>query len=72
VIDAAVALLATDGDDIVTLDRRDFEDLVRAAGQGDDARLRFIGYFCARSQSIRALATLSVDTSGGPKGGSRR
>jgi hypothetical protein len=32
VIDAAVVLLATDGDDIVTLDR-DFEDLARAAGR---------------------------------------
>jgi hypothetical protein len=32
VIDAAVVLLAADGDDIVTLDRRDFETLVRAAG----------------------------------------
>jgi hypothetical protein len=32
VIDAAVVLLATDGDDIVTLDRSDFEGLVRAAG----------------------------------------
>lgn len=32
-IDAAVVLLATDGDDIVTLDRRDFETLVRAAGR---------------------------------------
>jgi hypothetical protein len=33
VIDAAVVLLAADGDDIVTLDRRDFEALVRAAGR---------------------------------------
>jgi hypothetical protein len=33
VIDAAVVLLATDGDDIVTLDRSDFEDLARAAGR---------------------------------------
>lgn len=33
VIDAAVVLLATDGDDIVTLDRSDFEGLVRAAGR---------------------------------------
>jgi hypothetical protein len=33
VIDAAVVLLATDGDDIVTLDRRDFEPLVRATGR---------------------------------------
>jgi Ser/Thr protein kinase RdoA (MazF antagonist) len=33
VIDAAVVLLAVDGDDIVTLDRRDFEALVRAAGR---------------------------------------
>jgi hypothetical protein len=33
VIDAAVVLLASDGDDIVTLDRRDFEALVRAAGR---------------------------------------
>jgi hypothetical protein len=33
VIDAAVVLLAADGDDIVTLDRSDFEDLVRAAGR---------------------------------------
>lgn len=32
-VDAAVVLLATDGDDIVTLDRRDFERLVRAAGR---------------------------------------
>ena len=33
VIDAAVVLLASDRDDIVTLDRRDFEALVRAAGR---------------------------------------
>lgn len=33
VIDAAVVLLAADGDDIVTLDRRDFEGLARAAGR---------------------------------------
>jgi hypothetical protein len=33
VIDAAVVLLAADGDDIVTLDRRDFEALVRAAAR---------------------------------------
>jgi hypothetical protein len=33
VIDAAVVLLAIDGDDIVTLDRSDFEALVRAAGR---------------------------------------
>lgn len=33
VIDAAVVLLAADGDDIVTLDRSDFENLVRAAGR---------------------------------------
>lgn len=33
VIDAAVVLLAADGDDIVTRDRRDFEALVRAAGR---------------------------------------
>jgi hypothetical protein len=33
VIDAAVVLLATDGDDIVTLDRSDFEDLAGAAGR---------------------------------------
>jgi hypothetical protein len=33
VIDAAIVLLATDGDDIVTVDRRDFEALVRAAGR---------------------------------------
>jgi hypothetical protein len=33
VIDAAVVLLAANGDDIVTLDRRDFETLVRAAGR---------------------------------------
>lgn len=33
VIDAAVVLLAADGDDLVTLDRRDFEALVRAAGR---------------------------------------
>lgn len=33
VIDAAVVLLAADGDDIVTLDRRDFEALLRAAGR---------------------------------------
>jgi hypothetical protein len=31
VIDAAVVLLATDGDEIVTLDRHDFEHLVVAA-----------------------------------------
>jgi hypothetical protein len=33
VIDAAVALLAADGDEIVTLDREDFEDLVAATGR---------------------------------------
>jgi hypothetical protein len=33
VVDAAVVLLAADGDDIVTLDRSDFENLVRAAGR---------------------------------------
>ena len=33
VIDAAVVLLATDGDDIVTLDRSDFEVLACAAGR---------------------------------------
>ena len=33
VIDAAVVLLAADRDDVVTLDRRDFEVLVRAAGR---------------------------------------
>jgi hypothetical protein len=33
VIDAAVVLLAIDGDDVVTLDRSDFEALVRAAGR---------------------------------------
>jgi hypothetical protein len=33
VIDAAVVLLATDGDEIVTLDRHDFEHLVVAAGR---------------------------------------
>jgi hypothetical protein len=33
VIDAAVVLLAADGDDILTLDRSDFEGLVRAAGR---------------------------------------
>ena len=33
VIDVAVVLLAADGDDIVTLDRRDFEALVRAVGR---------------------------------------
>jgi hypothetical protein len=33
VIAAAVVLLASDGDDIVTLDRSDFENLVRAAGR---------------------------------------
>jgi hypothetical protein len=33
VIDAAVVLLASDGDDILTLDRSDFEGLVRAAGR---------------------------------------
>jgi hypothetical protein len=33
VVDAAVVLLASDGDDIVTLDRSDFENLVRAAGR---------------------------------------
>jgi hypothetical protein len=33
VIDAAVVLLATDGDDIVTLDRDDFENLVAATGR---------------------------------------
>jgi hypothetical protein len=33
VIDAAVVLLATDGDDIVTVDRSDFEALAHAAGR---------------------------------------
>jgi hypothetical protein len=33
VIGAAVVLLAADGDDIVTLDRGDFEALIRAAGR---------------------------------------
>lgn len=33
VIDAALVLLAADGDDIVTLDRDDFETLVAAAGR---------------------------------------
>jgi hypothetical protein len=33
VIDAAVALLAADGDEIVTLDREDFADLVAATGR---------------------------------------
>jgi hypothetical protein len=33
VIDAAVVLLAIDGDDVVTLDRSDFEALVRASGR---------------------------------------
>jgi hypothetical protein len=33
VIDAAVALLATDGDEIVTLDRDDIEVLVTALGR---------------------------------------
>jgi hypothetical protein len=33
VIDAAVVLLAADGDEIVTVDRDDFEDLVAAAGR---------------------------------------
>jgi hypothetical protein len=33
VIDAAVVLVAADGDDVVTLDRNDLEDLVRAAGR---------------------------------------
>lgn len=33
VIDAGVVLLATDGDDVITLDRSDFEELVRAAGR---------------------------------------
>ena len=33
VIDAAVVLLSADGDEIVTMDRDDFEDLVAAAGR---------------------------------------
>ncbi|HVF14579.1 MAG TPA: hypothetical protein VM942_08265, partial [Acidimicrobiales bacterium] len=33
VVDAAVALLALDGDEIVTLDREDMETLVAAAGR---------------------------------------
>jgi hypothetical protein len=33
VIDAAVALVSSDGDDIVTADRRDFERLVAAIGR---------------------------------------
>lgn len=33
VIDAAVALLSADGDEIVTSDLEDFEQLVLAAGQ---------------------------------------
>lgn len=33
VIDAAVVLLATDGDEIVTMDRDDFEHLVAATGR---------------------------------------
>ncbi len=33
VIDAAVVLLATDGDEIVTLDHHDFENLVVAGGR---------------------------------------
>jgi hypothetical protein len=33
VIDAAVVLLAADGDEIVTLDRKEFELLVAASGQ---------------------------------------
>jgi len=33
VIDAGVALLATDGDEIVTVDRRDLEQLVAALGR---------------------------------------
>lgn len=33
VIDAAVALLANDGDDIVTSDRKDFEVLASASGR---------------------------------------
>jgi hypothetical protein len=33
VIDAAVVLLAVDGDEIITVDRVDFEILVRAAGR---------------------------------------
>jgi len=33
VIDAAVVLVSADGDDVVTRDRGDLEDLVRAAGR---------------------------------------